>query len=500
MFLVNCAGAGFVPTGGPQDLTPAQLLETSIEKGSVNFEDNKIVFEFDEFIKLNNPSKNFFFSPNTSDHFSLSVKGKKLIVSCEDLLPNTTYNLSFLKIIKDYTEGNESEPFTFHFSTGSYLDSLQLAVDFDKRGPGISENPINALLYLPTDTPFVSKPYYRTTVNNKDLSFSFLPDRPFKLALIADNNNNLIPDKTDEFFYVSDSLVRPNKIGDNLTDSAILHPLQAIPTLNAERYLTSVLVTSNSYGFPLKAIGFSDESQILNDSKDSLWVKNVPDSLSSILIYNDTQKDTIEIRNPPRKNPFIKDTLLFNTTTFSILAETYIAASSIAEDSIKLIDSASRNIPFSLILDTSLTPYTFSIQPMVDTLRFPLTLKVKEKAFELEDSTFSKPFNRDVLYPQSIEKTSTIKVMDNEQQTSLLRILLINNTTNHVTYDASIFTEPPNISEGSYSLFIYIDKNNNQRYDGASWPDFKPAEEIIYQQKKFSVRPNWEHVINLESL
>ncbi|WP_238296550.1 Ig-like domain-containing domain [Porphyromonas uenonis] len=56
------------------------------------------------------------------------VNQKQLVVTYQDsLIANTTYTINFNRAIKDYNEGNYIEQYVYAFSTGDYLDTMQVS-------------------------------------------------------------------------------------------------------------------------------------------------------------------------------------------------------------------------------------------------------------------------------------------------------------------------------------------------------------------------------------
>ena len=56
------------------------------------------------------------------------VNQKQLVITYQDsLIANTTYTINFNRAIKDYNEGNYIEQYVYAFSTGDYLDTMQVA-------------------------------------------------------------------------------------------------------------------------------------------------------------------------------------------------------------------------------------------------------------------------------------------------------------------------------------------------------------------------------------
>ena len=122
----GCAEVGLI-TGGNKDNTAPKPVKINPEFGTTNFDVSEIEFEFDEYLKLNDPSSTILLSPNNSKT-KASSKGKTVTITFLDSLEeNTTYQLQLNKTIKDITEGNDSL-ITYVFSTGQFLDSLNYKI------------------------------------------------------------------------------------------------------------------------------------------------------------------------------------------------------------------------------------------------------------------------------------------------------------------------------------------------------------------------------------
>ena len=60
--IMSCANVGR-PTGGAYDETPPKFIKATPAMGEKNVKTNKIRIQFDEYLKLNNPSENVVISP-----------------------------------------------------------------------------------------------------------------------------------------------------------------------------------------------------------------------------------------------------------------------------------------------------------------------------------------------------------------------------------------------------------------------------------------------------
>ncbi|HYM92676.1 MAG TPA: Ig-like domain-containing protein, partial [Chitinophagaceae bacterium] len=84
-------------------------------------------FSFNEFIDIQNVQENLIVSPLSKSIPDVTSKLNTMTVKLKDTLePNTTYSLNFGNAVRDYNEGNVLKNFTYVFSTGNSIDSLQL--------------------------------------------------------------------------------------------------------------------------------------------------------------------------------------------------------------------------------------------------------------------------------------------------------------------------------------------------------------------------------------
>lgn len=114
------------PEGGPRDSLPPVIVKASPPSNTRNFNDKRITLTFDEYVDLDNVQQNLIVSPVPKSAPDVSRKLNEVSIRIRDTLePNTTYSFNFGKSIKDVNESNVMKDFTYIFSTGSYIDSLQ---------------------------------------------------------------------------------------------------------------------------------------------------------------------------------------------------------------------------------------------------------------------------------------------------------------------------------------------------------------------------------------
>ena len=126
--LSGCANM-IPPSGGDRDSLPPLLLKASPPDSSKNFKTKTITFTFDEYIEQPQEIfKNLLVSPTPSIAPTVESKLRTLTVKIKDTLePNTTYYYNFGDAIKDVNEGNVLHNFSYIFTTGTTLDTLQLS-------------------------------------------------------------------------------------------------------------------------------------------------------------------------------------------------------------------------------------------------------------------------------------------------------------------------------------------------------------------------------------
>ncbi len=127
LVLASCAKMGS-PDGGWYDETPPRVVSCSPADKDVNVNRRHIYINFDEFIKVDNPTQNVVISPPQLEQAEIKAQGKRIIVELADSLkPNTTYTVDFSNAISDNNEGNPMGSYTYSFSTGDHIDTLEVS-------------------------------------------------------------------------------------------------------------------------------------------------------------------------------------------------------------------------------------------------------------------------------------------------------------------------------------------------------------------------------------
>ena len=112
LILLHSCATIVPPSGGEKDTSPPNILNTTPLNRSINFKEDKIQINFNEYIQVD--KSNIIFFPPINPAPSIKVKGRSIILNLEtDLIDNTTYIVNFNNSIKDLNESNELNNFKF---------------------------------------------------------------------------------------------------------------------------------------------------------------------------------------------------------------------------------------------------------------------------------------------------------------------------------------------------------------------------------------------------
>ncbi|MBR1468884.1 MAG: Ig-like domain-containing protein [Prevotella sp.] len=116
------------PDGGWYDEDPPRIVSASPADRSIGATTGKVRIVFNEFIKIDNPSEKVIVSPPQIQPPEIKAAGKSIVVELKDSLkPNTTYTIDFSDAITDNNEGNPLGSFTYSFSTGTEIDTMEVS-------------------------------------------------------------------------------------------------------------------------------------------------------------------------------------------------------------------------------------------------------------------------------------------------------------------------------------------------------------------------------------
>ena len=127
LLMVSCAKMG-QPDGGWYDETAPTVIGANPADKGTNVTEKKITIYFDEFIKVDNPTEKVVVSPPQMETPEIKGAGKKIQITLADSLrPNTTYTIDFSDAISDNNESNPLGNYTYSFSTGTVIDTMEVS-------------------------------------------------------------------------------------------------------------------------------------------------------------------------------------------------------------------------------------------------------------------------------------------------------------------------------------------------------------------------------------
>lgn len=199
LLLFSCAQTSPL-TGGPRDTYAPTIdsAKTYPYNGQTNFADQQVKMKFNEYIKLNNPLDNILIIPQMETKPTIEAKNKRLTITFnEPLQENTTYSITFNHAIQDITESNDSV-FQYVFSTGNYIDSLQITGKVKDAFTNQDQKEMLVALYPKTleanfdSIPLKFKPTYLTQTDaTGNFKMNYLKDGVYYIFSFHDKNKNL---------------------------------------------------------------------------------------------------------------------------------------------------------------------------------------------------------------------------------------------------------------------------------------------------------------------
>lgn len=208
--LTGCANM-IPPSGGARDSLPPRLIKSTPGDSTRNFTGSRISFSFNEFIELQSIQENLLVSPSPKSNPVVESKLNTVTVRIKDSLePNTTYSLNFGNAIKDYNEGNVVKGFTYIFSTGNYIDSLELRGKVVLAETGKTDSTLIVLLHShDADSAVVNEsPRYIARLDGKgSFVFKNLPPKTFYLYALKDEGGTHRYFSDKQLFAFADSPV-----------------------------------------------------------------------------------------------------------------------------------------------------------------------------------------------------------------------------------------------------------------------------------------------------
>lgn len=211
MVMSGCANI-IPPSGGPRDSLPPVLVKATPPDSTLNFRGNRIHFTFNEFINLESISSNLIVSPVPASLPVVDYRLNTMTVKFREMPePNTTYTLNFGHAIRDFNEGNVLPGFSYVFSTGPAIDTLQLRGRVVLAETGKTDSTLIVMLHTDGHDSAVVKqrPRYFTKLDaGGNFIFRNLPPGTFYVYALQDQGGSLRYLDSKQLFAFSDTAIK----------------------------------------------------------------------------------------------------------------------------------------------------------------------------------------------------------------------------------------------------------------------------------------------------
>jgi len=510
-------------SGGKKDTNPPKALIYSPENTSLNFNAKTIEIQFDEYITLKDIANQFIITPQVKETPEIQIHGKKLkIIFNEQLLPNTTYKLAFGNAICDLNESNVLQNFEYIFSTGSAIDSLMLhgkiLNSLDKKPEAqilvglYSQEASDSIIYK-------EKPLYITKTNSAGIFiFNYLPNMPFKIVAIKDQNKNLLYDGSEEQIAFTKNLIHPGDTSNITLNLFKEKPSKSFIKKSLSSEYGKVYIIYNKSQTDIKNVRAKGLLQYeLNPFKDTLaiYYNNKFDTLEVYVDHDARKIDTVYVKilSETKYNKQFADKLIkyelksnlnsslafFNQPSFELNVP--VESKNIYLEKFELIeklDSTSKPIPFIIAKDTGLIT-SFKIQAdFKQETNYLLIIKkyaILDNLNRTNDSVAYK-FKTTIIDDYAQLK---MKLMFPKKENYLVRLLndkeqLINERSVEfsLTSTSEKLIEYSNLIPGVYFMRVVEDANKNGLFDMGEYFLNKQPESIFINSLPIKLLAGWE--------
>lgn len=515
VLLISGCAAQQQPQGGPRDVTPPILAKAIPANKTRNFAAKQIDLEFDEFIKLTNQYQEITMSPTMEKPPEYSSNKKKLKITFKDtLLKNTTYVINFGKSIQDVNESNVMKNFTYVFSTGPHIDSLSISGSVTNTVTQEKEKDVTVMLFpLKQDTLFGKKKptIFTTTDSSGNFSLNNLHENQYRIYALKEAS----PDK---IFNNDNELVAFLKKPINLksdTQNIKLNLFKQFPEkfrFAEKRFDVDgkmLFVFNKALLKPsLKVIYPAD----INNQKYVEFSKT-KDTASVFVKYMNF--DSIRVAVYDNNKPV--DTTYLLKSKKEVFIRVFNFKYNISNDKLKPGNDLviTSNLPIETINNAQITLKEDSIalatsdytlqKDTGNSKRITLNYRWRQNAkYELifNEAAFTDIYGTKNKYaakkfqPDKPENYSTLTVKVTVPDTSKAYVVELLNEqkviqqSDPITKSRTIVYR--NYFTGKYMIRVVYDENRNGKWDSGNVHLKKQPENIWFNEKEITLRPNWE--------
>ncbi len=514
--LTGCAKRGTI-TGGPKDTIPPVLVRSTPNNMSTDFKSSEIRIDFSEYIKIKDINKQLIISPPMETAPTITPVGgasKFISIKIKDTLkPDTTYSFNFGQSITDNNEGNPYSQFKFVFSTGSYIDSLELRGIIRDAYSRETDNFVTVMLYEANETfndstVYKEKPRYVTNTLDSMVNYSLqnLKEGKYYLLALKDKSNNYIFNPaSDKIAFLKEPISIPNDTLYELNLFMEKKPFKALkPTqASSNRYYAGYEGDAKNITIDVKNAVTSEIIQSIITKvpeKDSvnIWVprniNSIADSLLVSIRKNDSIKDFV-VKTKEMKaadslavSPVQKGTLHFRDK-FTINAVTPLV--NIDTTKITLTDRDSVAVAFTTAYNGFKQELKFDFEKKEDQkYRFTLMPGALKDFYEKENDTLEFTLTTRTY----TDYGNLYIILQNANRFPLILEVLDSKEKVIADYYSEGETQIDfeQLEPNKYFIRVIYDDNKNGVWDSGNYLEKRQPEEVIYLPKEVDVRSNWD--------
>lgn len=513
--VVSCANR-VTPTGGVRDTLPPVVKTCSPPDSSVSFSGNTIRINFDELITLNDLQNQLLISPLMAEMPEIRADKKQLSIKLPDSLrPNTTYLIRFGKSIADVHEGNPLEDFQYVFSTGAYLDSLELTGMVVNGSSSRAMKAMSVMAYRDTglagdSLPYKSKPDYFTRTNDKGgFRIGNMAPGSYRIFALEDKNGNYRCDETDGegLAFLSGPVELPALTPVTLRWSALEPAVVRVLRIGRQDRFCAI-VTFNK---PVVNVGFIDHAGKKLDNanlrwsalQDTLWIYGSAesDSINGILTLDGLPIDTVRVLLNPASDPRSKPSGLQLSLRSSpssggaeipLLVSSFHAISSCG-DSVSLTEDGSKPLWLRPVVDDKGSGLIRIDYPWKPGSRYDLFLPpelVKDRFGRSSDSLRLQFRVPDAETTGSL--TVTLKGLQPGARYMLNYLSEKDEVVRSYSLEADSIVSTARLSPGKLRLQLIRDDDRNGRFTPGSFARKRQPEMVWEYAEPITLRANWE--------
>lgn len=519
VLITSCANI-VPPTGGPKDLAPPKIAHESPANFSTRFSGNTVTIEFDEYIRLENPSQEIVISPAIEPAPEFSAKGKKLYIKWKGTLDSaTTYTIAFGEALRDANESNVFSGFRYVFSTGDELDSLSFTGNVIAAKDDKPAGKVLVLLYRDLSDSVVIKqrPYYFSkTKDDGSFLLENLKAGTYKIVALRDENYNYLYDLPNEEIAFTDTPLAMHdstaKVQLYLFKENRKQELAMVSKDDSKSEYIKIALSKPAENADL--IALSDTSSVgvpeYNATKDSItfWYSRAWQGDSLILQLNHANTDSFAVRKKPAATDAYKE----NLSNLSLLTkrETYAPAGALFVS----LNRPARSADFSsvvLTLDSPQTNLEYKYIRFADSTKRKIELVFARKPgtaytvlFPPGAFTDHWGIQNDTAEWNILTKTPEdygslkLTVTGTEGKNYILQLLDNNGAVSiEKAFTGNASFQFNDMLPGTYQPLVLFDRNGNGKWDTGNYLQRLQPEETYRHNEQILMRANWEMEVEL---